>query len=367
MADPITANNLDEDEEGSTQAAPRRSGRSDKEIPKNKKDRKEKIKTTTNEPSTSSASCSSPEPRYVTREEFLETQDNVKTILDISTNKNKSPPVTKATATVLATEEGEDEEDDDDDDEDMQYFNQTAGIIIEKGPDIKSSLSKGMTKILQEGLTKDNRKLIEDKYTTPGNCNRLTPVPCNRRIYKMVKKPVRIRDTNLQHIQNDITKGLTALAHAFTKTSSEEDEIKSRSTLIADAMSLVANASHSLDLFRRKAFRPHVSSEYQELCSDESKPVTDQLFGDLSEDVKNTAEDIKIAGKFVKQDRFSGNRYHPYKQPFLDNRGTLHGGRPNNFKQNNFNYTSGYYNQKKRKDMYRKNYQNYPQKKQHRM
>ena len=349
MADPISTNNLDEDEEGTSQAAPRRSGRSEKEITKHKKDRKEKIKTTTNKPSASLASCSSSEPKYVTREEFMETQENVKTILNILTNinKNKSFPVTKATA----TEEGEEEEDDDD--EDMQYFNQTAGIIIEKGPDIKSSLSKGMTKILQEGLTKDNNKLIQDKYSTPGNCNRLAPVPCNKRIYKMVKKPVRIRDTNLQNVQNDITKGLTALAHAFMKTRSEEDDIKSRSTLIADAMSLVANASHSLDLFRRKAFRSHVSSEYRELCSNESKPVIDQLFA--SKLLENSSNKTGSAA----------TDFIHINSLFLDHRCTLHGGRPSNFKQNNFNYTCGYYNQKKRKYMYRMNYQNYPQKKQH--
>ena len=91
-------------------------------------------------------------------------------------------------ATDLVIEEGEEEEDED---EDMQYFNQTAGIIIEKGPDIKAALSKGMIRTLQEGLTKENNKLIQYRYSTPGNCNRLAPVPCNRRIYNIVKKPVR--------------------------------------------------------------------------------------------------------------------------------------------------------------------------------
>ena len=66
MTDLISPNILEDEEEGSSQAVPRRS---EKDIPK--KDRKERTKTTRNE--SSLASCSSSEPRYVMRDEFTET------------------------------------------------------------------------------------------------------------------------------------------------------------------------------------------------------------------------------------------------------------------------------------------------------
>ena len=74
---------------------------------------------------------------------------------------------------------------------------------------------------------------------------------------------------------------------------------------MTNAMALLADTSHSLDIMRRQFFREEFKEEYSQLCSDKY-PVVDQLFGSdtvLPDKVKNVAETLKVSYKV--------NRLHP--------------------------------------------------------
>ena len=126
-------------------------------------------------------------------------------------------------------------------DSDFSYFQEVAGVQEESGPDINPNLAKGVAQVLRIGLSEENRSKLENKYPVPANCPRLAVVPCNDAIFKNVKKGTRMNDVQLQKIQKDITKSITAIAESYVNSKDEK---------LADAISLASHTSHALDVFR---------------------------------------------------------------------------------------------------------------------
>lgn len=71
-------------------------------------------------------------------------------------------------------------------------------------------------------------------------------------------------DINLQKVQKDISKGITAMCQFFMLAQNSAQDKQ----LLTDAISLTANASHSIDVFMGMAFRPELNKEYAVLCAD---------------------------------------------------------------------------------------------------
>ena len=116
---------------------------------------------------------------------------------------------------------------------------------------------------------------------------------------------------------------------------------------LLDSISLLCDASHKLDVYRRKLFKPEIHSDFSALCA-ESRPIGLTLFGELSEEVKKCLEAAKLHKK-VHTDK--AKRYKPYSRPFLGHRGSSHrrgggsrwnsnnnssGNNSNNFNKNQF-------------------------------
>ena len=80
-----------------------------------------------------------------------------------------------------------------------------------------------------------------------------------------------------------------------------------------DSLSLIANASHKLDIFRRGQFKPELNADYASLCT-VSRPVEETLFGQLSEDVKECVETARLTKKV--NEKRATQRYQPYKKPY---------------------------------------------------
>ena len=109
-------------------------------------------------------------------------------------------------------------------------------------------------------------------------------------------------DINLQKVHKDLSKGITAMCQYFMLAQNSAQDKQ----LLTDAISLTANASHSINVFRRMAFKPELNKEYAALCA-KNKPIEETLFGSLTDEAKACAETAKITNKISKK------RNHPYK------------------------------------------------------
>ena len=187
----------------------------------------------------------------------------------------------------------------------LDYFSQISGVVEELGPKINDTLAKGVTNILEIGLSEDNLNKLHNKFTTPENCTRLSVIKCNDPIFKGVSKNTRVKDITLQKIQKDLTKSVVALSQAFQVC---DNPIAKNA--ISEAMSLICNGSHGLDVVRRNNFKPDLHKDYIGLCA-ENKPIKKSLFGELNEEAKAQAETARITNKITRTTKKQSS-FHPY-------------------------------------------------------
>ncbi|GFN92352.1 reverse transcriptase and recombinase [Plakobranchus ocellatus] len=122
----------------------------------------------------------------------------------------------------------------------MLYFDKVAGTSAPSEINVNENISKGVSKILAEGLSRETLKEISKKYAMPSNCPRLDVVHCNAEVYKNASPRARTKDSVLQMIQKSLLKGITAITFAFDKMSQNEGdkEQKSMTEMIADGVAL---------------------------------------------------------------------------------------------------------------------------------
>ena len=227
-----------------------------------------------------------------------------------------------STAKTVETEEGEIEEEID---EEVAYFKNTADVSKKAGPVVNKAIAEGVAKILSNGLETEKKEEIEKKYHIPENCARLNVIKVDEDIYKAASKSTRINDSNLQTVQQDIAKTISANIYTFEKLvemgkTKEDTDQKEALKLIkksaSDSISLLANVSHKIDLMRRQQFKTDFKKEFSTLCTAEY-PVEGTLFGKgMSEKVKEITEAAKLsnqvvagaASKFKKGPQFKNRR-----------------------------------------------------------
>ena len=126
-------------------------------------------------------------------------------------------------------------------------------------------------------------------------------------------------------------KSLSAMAYAFnhvtkvqdTEKGLSEGDTRQMSETIADAMALLADTSHSLDIQRRLNFKSEFKDEFSPLCSD-NYPVSDMFFGSdtvLPDKVKDVSETLKVSHRVNKRfSPYSFSHNQRKKFPFLGHR-----------------------------------------------
>ena len=236
--------------------------------------------------------------------------------------------------------------------ENLNHFQKISGKGKKRGPMINSTLANGTETMLTEGISTETKEELFAKYSTPENCERLEVVTCNSEIYKNANKYSRINETKLTTIQSSMMKGLSAVIYAFNKTltliedgkQAKTSKLQEINTCSADAIALISNASHQLDIFRKTNFKRGFKNEMSSICKDE--PIKDLLFGnetELTEKVKHIGEVQKLSYKVNKK---VNTEFKKRKNPFLGRKQTYQS-------QRNSSYNYNPYSQKKRFNQYK--------------
>ena len=112
-------------------------------------------------------------------------------------------------------------------------------------------------------------------------------VRVNDGIFIKLGKEIKTNDVLWQKVQRPIIKGVTVVVQTkdmlINRKQSEIDRNKV-STLLNDAIALVTDGSHELDLRRRSLLKDQLKPEYRSLAS-ESSPMTELSFGELEKSV----------------------------------------------------------------------------------
>ena len=201
-------------------------------------------------------------------------------------------------------------------DDNLEQFIKISGLTVEEGPKLNEKLSKGLDEMLSKGIQEESKGELMKKYKTPTNCKRLEVVQCNTEIYKKASKNTRITEAKLVEIQQCMNKGICALTISFNESLSSlngsetisAQKFKELNNINTDALALLTQATHMMDIFRKLNFRKEVKREYSSICKEEE--IRENLFGnDLAEKVKVITETNKLTNMMSQRKR---------KYPFLD-------------------------------------------------
>ena len=193
---------------------------------------------------------------------------------------------------------------------------QIAGVTKNDQAKIDGAVASTIATVLTNGLDVESRAKLDQSTPTISNCPRIAVMACNAEIYKQATQEVKTHDRDLQRVQKSLMCGLTVLAQALSEDD-KEGQAQKHHQHIASALAMVADASHSLDLCRRRAFKSSIKEEYKALCTDDYA-VDGMLFSqDLGERVKAVGDTNRIS-KSLSKDGPQPQRKRSF--PFLGSR-----------------------------------------------
>ena len=135
------------------------------------------------------------------------------------------------------------------------------------------------------------------------------------------------QDVKLQKVQELLMTAIVPLVTVADSTLSNKGDLHrgdsgNNLSMILESITLLLEVHHELNLRRREAIRPSLKDEFRPLCSKNTKPSNDLLFGDnLDEQIKQLQNKRNLGSSLCKpsRDKNKGtyrNRYQPYNPNF---------------------------------------------------
>ncbi|GFR93074.1 hypothetical protein ElyMa_002633300 [Elysia marginata] len=181
------------------------------------------------------------------------------------------------------------------------------GVVKTKQVELDTDIAESIEKVLTHGLDEESKNNLTDSIKMPANCARLEVLGCNPEIYRQASAEAKNNDRELQEVQKSLIQGISALGQAMSEEGACADHL-------AAALASMGEASHKLDIARRKnfKFKPFINDEYKALCLD-SYPVEGLLFNkDLGDRVKSLGDANKVAKSLRKEDAQQRKRPFPF-------------------------------------------------------
>ena len=199
----------------------------------------------------------------------------------------------------------------------QQVLDSLAGMSRSKsvtGPPLDDKLVERVSAILELGMDKEVKDTLLAKAKRPANFDRLEVVPLNKELTG--SKDFKNEDFHLQRVQKALLVGIggvMGVMDAMLKASKRENQ--ELLTPLSEAIGMLADASHGIDVKRRSAFLPCVREDYRTLCTDMDRPVKTFLFGEnLGTTVKDLSESMKVKKNLYKERRPPQKRASRYPQ-----------------------------------------------------
>nr|XP_034194204.1 uncharacterized protein LOC117610677 [Osmia lignaria] len=182
----------------------------------------------------------------------------------------------------------------------------------QKGPDIHVAVAERWDKILRDGLSKDQKRDLQEKYPTIGNCP-LTRAPKLNPEIKTALSALAGKKDHYQYLaQNQLGAGINAIGAALTEVLKAEKSIELAvdSTKfierLADAGRILADLHHDMSKTRKSFIVPGLNPIVKQIA-DES-PIDGLLFGEKFSENLKAAKVMEKASKDVIKQGGSGYR-----------------------------------------------------------
>ncbi|KAM0734510.1 hypothetical protein ACS0PU_011981 [Formica fusca] len=174
------------------------------------------------------------------------------------------------------------------------------------GPDIHVAVAERWEKILRDGLSKDQKRDLQEKYPSIGNC-RLTNAPKLNPEIKTALSALAIKKDTYQYLaQNQLGAGINAIGAALTevlnaeKSSEQTVDVSKFIERLADAGRILSDLHHDMSKTRKSFIVPGLNPIVKHIADDSS--IDKWLFGEKFSDSLKAAKVMEKSSKdLVKQ------------------------------------------------------------------
>ena len=145
------------------------------------------------------------------------------------------------------------------DDEFLKLLGDTPNTVVDVGPNIHKDLIPRWTKILKEGLDKDAKANLMNKYPVNGNCVTLKAPILNPKIAATMSDVAKKKDNFQFSAQSQLGAGISAVGSALSSLLNGKSKDESQLQLIAwlsDASRLLTDLHHSRSITWRSFLTP---------------------------------------------------------------------------------------------------------------
>lgn len=169
---------------------------------------------------------------------------------------------------------------------------------VEYGKDIRPELAARFNHIATNGLDKDNRKELCDKYLIPRNCSLIGAPALNAEIKVALNENTVKRDKLIESRQKRIAAAISsigeAISHALEATEKDNAQIKR----LMDTARLICDAQYNDSVSRRNLAVYSLKKEMKEPLLDTK--IDKSLFGENLTDSLKTAKAVTKSGTELK-------------------------------------------------------------------
>lgn len=181
----------------------------------------------------------------------------------------------------------------------LEIFGDDPSVLKEYGNEIQSDLAVRLQHIATNGLSKEVRKELCEKYLPPSNCTLIGAPELNAEIRAAVSEAVIKRDKGIEIKQKQLGHAITCISDAISILVSKEDKDMSIIKLLMDASRLLCDHQNQDSMTRRNFILFNLKKDMKDELI--KTKVDKLLFGtDLAEKLKiaksisKSSADLKV-------------------------------------------------------------------------
>ncbi|KAI5633927.1 hypothetical protein NE865_13356 [Phthorimaea operculella] len=180
------------------------------------------------------------------------------------------------------------------DSEILNILGDDPSVVKEYAKDIQADLAVRFQHLLTNGLSKEIRKELQDKYLPPGNCALIDAPTLNPEIKAAVSEAIIKRDKAIEIKQKELGCAISCIGEALTVLISKEDKDASVIKLLMDAARLLCDCQNADSTTRRNFVLYNVKKEMKDQL--QKTKIDKLLFGP---DLADTLKTAKMISKSV--------------------------------------------------------------------
>ncbi|XP_063531423.1 uncharacterized protein LOC134742302 [Cydia strobilella] len=213
----------------------------------------------------------------------------------------------------------------------LEILGEDPSLIQQYGKEIQNDLAKRLQHITTNGLTKEVRKELCDRYLPPSNCPLIDAPELNPEIIAAVSDAVMKRDKGIQLKQKQLGRAISCVAEALSTLMSKEDKDAPVIKLLMDACRLLSDNQNQDSVTRRNFILYNLKKDTKEQL--QKTNIDKMLFGSELAETLKTAKSISKSGADLKPPASSNKVSGPKNKPYTPQQYT--GAQP---KRNNLNW-----------------------------